>query len=84
MNKENVATGPDIEDAKCVVHLDGFGSIYLRCQFHLHFPRAIFANILAQKNFKPKTQLCNFWRKNIGAKILAQKCMCKMLMKLTL
>jgi len=57
MNKENVATGPDIEDAKCVVHLDGFGSIYLRCQFHLHFPRAIFANILAQKNFKPKTQL---------------------------
>jgi len=37
-----------------------------------------FANILASKNFKPKTQLCNFWRQNIGA-----KCVHKMLMKLT-
>jgi len=27
-----------------------------------------FANILAPKNFKPKTQLCNFWRQNFGQK----------------
>jgi len=37
-----------------------------------------FANILASKNFNPKTQLCNFWRQNIGA-----KCAHKMLVKLT-
>jgi len=45
-----------------------------KCQFHQHFTRAF----LADKNFKPKTQLCNFWRKNIGA-----KCARKMLIKST-
>ncbi len=35
--------------------------------------------ILAPKNFKPKTQLCNFWRQNISAKWVP-----KMLMKLSL
>jgi len=39
---------------------------------------AFFANIFLPKNFKPKTQLCNFWCQNIGA-----KCARKMLMKST-
>jgi hypothetical protein len=38
---------------------------------------AFCADILVPKNFNPKTQLCNFWRQNMGA-----KCECKMLMKL--
>jgi len=42
--------------------------------FHTHF----FANILAPKNFKPKTKLCNFWHK-----ISAQNARVKMLIKLT-
>jgi len=37
-----------------------------------------FADILAPKNFKPKTQLCIFWCQNIGKKFVR-----KMLMKLT-
>ncbi len=49
-----------------------------RCQFHQHFTRAFCANILGPKNFKLKTQLCNFWRQNISA-----KCSRKMLMKST-
>jgi len=49
-----------------------------RCQFHQHFTCTFFADILAPKKFKPKTQLCNFWRKNIGATWAR-----KMLMKLT-
>jgi len=36
------------------------------------------ADILAPKNFKPKTQLCNFWRQNSSEKSAR-----KMLMKLT-
>ncbi len=36
----------------------------ISCQFHQHFTLAFFANILVAKNFKPKTQLCNFWRQN--------------------
>jgi len=32
------------------------------------FTHAFFADILAQKNFKPKTQFCNFWHQNIGKK----------------
>ncbi len=47
-------------------------------QFHQHFTSTLFANILAPKNFKPKTQPCNFWRQNIGKKLAL-----KMLMKLT-
>jgi hypothetical protein len=47
-------------------------------QFHQHFTSSFCANILAPKNFKPKTQLCNFWRQNIGKKSSS-----KMLMKLT-
>jgi len=43
------------------------------------FYACFFADILAPKNFKPKTQLCNFWCQNIGA-----KCAHKMLMKLTI
>jgi len=39
---------------------------------------AFFANNLAPKNFKPKTQLFNFWRQNIGKKSAR-----KTLMKLT-
>jgi len=42
------------------------------------FYACFFADILVPKKFKPKTQLCNFWRQNIGA-----KCTSKMLMKLT-
>ncbi len=38
-----------------------------------------FAQIFAPKNFKPKTELYNFWRQN-----LVQKCAHKMLIKLTL
>jgi len=37
---------------------------------------------LAPKNFNPKTQLCNFWRKNI-CKNIGEKSVRKMLMKLT-
>jgi len=40
--------------------------------------RTFFADILVPKYFKPKTQLCNFWRQNI-----CTKCVLKMLMKLT-
>jgi hypothetical protein len=32
------------------------------------FYSSFFAHILVPKNFKPKTQLCNFGRQNIGAK----------------
>jgi hypothetical protein len=39
---------------------------------------AFFADILVPKNFKPKTQLCNFWRQNF-----VQKRVRKMLMKWT-
>jgi len=49
------------------------GSRYAaRDQFYQHFTSAF------AKKFKPKTQLCNFWRQNIGA-----RCARKMLMKLT-
>jgi len=41
-----------------------------RCQFHQHFMRVFFADILSPKNFKPKTQLCNFWRQNFVGKTL--------------
>jgi len=47
------------------------------CQFHQHFMYNFFADILAPKNFKPKTQLCNFWNK-----ISYKKCASKTLMKL--
>jgi len=50
-----------------------------RCQFHKHFMQAFCAVIFEPKNFKPKTQICNFWLQNIGA-----KCTCKMSMKSTL
>ncbi len=53
-----------------------------RCQFHHHFTCAFFANILAPKYFKPKTQLCNFWHKNVGANARV-KCAHKMLIKQT-
>jgi len=59
----------------CMFNID---EIDYLCQFHQHFMRPFSANILAQKKFKPKTQLCNFWRQNIGT-----KCECNMLMKLT-
>jgi len=32
----------------------------MRCQIHQHFKRAFFDDILVPKNFKPKTQICNF------------------------
>jgi len=47
-------------------------------QFHPQFMRAFLYEILAPKNFKPKTQLCNFWCQNF-----VQKGSSKMLMKLT-
>jgi hypothetical protein len=59
----------------CTINID---EIDYWCQFHQHFTRAFLANILVPKNFKPKTQLCNFWCQNIGA-----KCACKIWMKLT-
>jgi hypothetical protein len=31
--------------------------------------RLFFADILAAKKFKPKTQLCNFWRQNFIQKM---------------
>jgi len=37
-------------------------------QFHQHFPRYFFDNILVPEKFNPKTQLCHFGRQNIGAK----------------
>jgi len=56
-----------------------------RGKFHQQkkFTLPFFADILAPKKFKPKTQLCNFlapkyWHQNIGT-----KCVHKMLMKLT-
>jgi len=30
--------------------------------------RTLFLLIFCAKNFKPKTQLCNFWHQNLGAK----------------
>jgi len=42
--------------------------------FYLRF----FCQYFGAKNLKPKTQLCNSWHQNIGA-----KCMRKMLMKST-
>ncbi len=48
-------------------------------QFHQHFMFALCADILVSKNFKPKTQLCNFCCKNISAKFVR-----KMLMKSTI
>jgi len=36
------------------------------CQYQQHFTRAFFADILAPKNFKPKTQRGNFLCQNIG------------------
>jgi len=42
------------------------------------FYSCVFTDISAPKNFKPKTQPCNFWCQNIG-----KKSMSKMLMKLT-
>ncbi len=48
------------------------------CQFHQHFMRLFFDDILAPKNFKPKTQLCNVWLQNIGT-----KCARKMLIIIT-
>jgi len=53
-----------------------YGEIASRCQFHQHFTRRLCADILAPKNFKPKTQLCYFC-----AKILAQNERIHMLVK---
>jgi len=33
------------------------------------FYACFFANVLGPKNFKPKTQLCNFWHQNFAQKI---------------
>jgi len=33
-------------------------------QFHQRFTRAFFVGNFGTKNFKPKTQLCNFWRQH--------------------
>jgi len=40
-------------------------------KFHQHFFSSFFTAVLAPKNFKPKTQLCNFWRQNFVQKICA-------------
>jgi hypothetical protein len=48
------------------------------CQFHQHFTIKFLADIFVPKNFKPKTQLCKFWRQKISP-----KCARKMLMKST-
>jgi len=45
------------------------------CQFHQHFMCTFFANIFAPKNFKHKTQLCNFLHQNIGKKFAQKKLM---------
>jgi hypothetical protein len=54
------------------------GSAFIRCQFHQHFMRAFFDNILAPKNCKAKQNL-----KNLLNLHLYEKRTRKMLMKLT-
>jgi hypothetical protein len=46
--------------------------------YQQHFTSVLFADFLAPKNFKPKTQLCNFGRQDF-----VQKSARKTLMKLT-
>ncbi len=67
MNKWAMAIRPDIEDPKCVVHLHGFDSINLRCQFHQHFPSTFLPIFWHQKVSNSKHSFVIF-----GANILAQ------------
>ncbi len=48
-------------------------------RFHQCFTCAFFVQNFGGQNFKPKSQLCNFWCQNFVQK----NCKCKMLMKLT-
>jgi len=57
------------------------GNFTYRCQFHQHFTCTFFADILAPKNFKPKTQLCDFWRQNFVQKNVCVKYWWKWLQK---
>jgi len=60
--------------AKLTTKLDEFDFILLnayRSQFHQHFTPAFLYKILAQTNFKPKTQLCNIQRQNFVQKMRA-------------
>jgi hypothetical protein len=48
--------------------INRYTSASIRSQFHQHFTREFFADILLPKSLKAKHQLCNSWRQNFVQK----------------
>jgi len=54
-----------LDKNKLITWMESISSTFLRARFSRYF---------GAKNFKPKTQLCNFWRKNFVQKNARLKC----------